>query len=106
MFGVSDSYKTAAKLTDVLFFPVGEAWTLIWDRDSSIPLYSSDGFHPSESGSYLAALVIYYQLANRDPRELPLNAAKTNLPEEVVRLLQKAAFDANELHALILSSSN
>lgn len=49
---------------------------------------------------------MYHQLANRDPRELPLNAAKTNLPEEVVRLLQKAAFDANELHALILSSSN
>ncbi|MCZ6758491.1 MAG: SGNH/GDSL hydrolase family protein [Bacteroidetes bacterium] len=106
MFGVSDSYKTAAELTEGLLFPVGEAWTLIWARDSSISLYGSDGFHPSKTGSYLAALVMYQQLANRDPRELPADAAKINLPEEVVRLLQKAAFDANELHARILTSSS
>jgi len=105
MFGVSDSYKTAAELTDGLLFPVGEAWTLIWDRDSSIRLYSSDGFHPSKAGSYLAALVMYQQLANRDPRELPANAANTDLTENVVRLLQKAAFDANELHARVVGSS-
>ena len=106
MFGVSDSYKTAAELTDGLIFPVGEAWTLIWARDASTPLYGSDGFHPSKTGSYLAALVMYQQLANRDPRDLPANAAKTNLSEDVIRLLQKAAFDANELHARILGSSN
>ena len=56
---VSDSYRLAASDVGGLFFPAGDAWLAAWRRDPSLPLYSSDDFHPSLAGSYLAALVIY-----------------------------------------------
>ena len=45
--GVSESYRMAAERVDGLLFPAGEAWRAGWARDSSLALYSSDGFHPS-----------------------------------------------------------
>lgn len=94
--GVSESYRMAADSVDGLLFPAGEAWRAAWRRAPSTRLYGSDGFHPSPEGSYLAALVMFGQLANTDPRNLPLDAGKTDLPQSTVRVLQQAAAEANE----------
>ena len=51
-------------------------------------LYSSDGNHPSLSGSYLAAVVIYATITGNDPVGLPNS---TSLSDDVVIKLQKAA---------------
>lgn len=97
--GVSDSYRTAAELVDGLLFPVGEAWLDAWNLDDDLPLYGPDGFHPSEAGSYLAALVIYEQLTGMDPRVLPPDAGGVSLSESRVEILQQAAATANREHA-------
>ena len=102
--GVGESYRQAAEDVDGLVFPVGEAWLSAWSANPSIGLYSSDGFHPSAAGSYLAGLVIYEQLYARSPVGLPsklrLSAgAKIEIPPDQALLLQHAAEEANKLFA-------
>ena len=102
--GVSDSYQTAAENVDGMLFPAGEAWREAWKVDSSINLYGPDRFHPSAMGTYLAALVMYEQLSNLDPRELPpeipIQSGKMALDEEIAAILQQAAVDANAEFAI------
>jgi hypothetical protein len=64
---VSESYRLAAEDVDGLFFPVGDTWLETWARDPSAPLYGADDFHPTVTGSYVAAVVIVSVLANRHP---------------------------------------
>lgn len=102
--GVSDSYTTAAELVGGLLFPAGEAWLEAWDREPRLELYGPDRFHPSLKGTYLAALVMYEQLARRNPRDLP-DAIPTAtewvlLSAEEAVVLQDAAVAANAAHAL------
>jgi hypothetical protein len=53
------SYANAAAQTNALLCPAGLAWKKAWEVDAALPLYSADGFHPSLTGSVLAALTIY-----------------------------------------------
>jgi hypothetical protein len=75
-----------------MLLPVGEAWRAAWRRDPEMPLYGPDGFHPTATGTYLAALVIYQQISGRSPVGLP---ALTPMPTDRVRTLQEAAQEAN-----------
>ena len=59
---VSQSYTAAARAVGAVLLPVGDAWRAAWRKDSRLPLYADDGFHPSPVGSWLGALVIYQQL--------------------------------------------
>lgn len=89
---VSQSYARAAEGVGGLLFPVGEAWRAAWRRDPTAPLYGPDGFHPSATGTYLAALVIYQQISGRSPIGLP---AGTQMSADRALLLQQAAEEAN-----------
>jgi len=89
---VSQSYARAAEDVTGMLFPVGEAWRAAWQRDPDMPLYGPDGFHPTVTASYLAALVIYQQISGRSPVGLP---AWTQMPAARALLLQEAAQDAN-----------
>ena len=89
---VSQSYARAAADVSGMLFPVGEAWRGAWRRDPEMPLYGPDGFHPTPTATYLAALVIYQQITGRSPVGLP---AGTQMPADRVRLLQDAAQEAN-----------
>jgi hypothetical protein len=60
------SYANAAGKTASLLCPAGLAWKYAWQADSSLPLYSPDNFHPSLTGSVLAALIIYGSLMGKD----------------------------------------
>ena len=101
--GVSNSYATAAESSDGLLFPAGEAWRAAWRRDPGLVLYGPDEFHPSAMGSYLAALVMFEQLADIDPRTLPpvipSQTGDISLAPDVAALLQDSAKEANELFA-------
>jgi hypothetical protein len=66
-----ESYALAATDVSGMLLPVGEAWRAAWRRDENMPLYSSDGLHPSVEGSYLAALVIAGRLTGRSPVGMP-----------------------------------
>jgi hypothetical protein len=101
--GVSKSYSLAAKEVDGLLFPAGEAWRAAWRRDPKLELYSPDGFHPTVTGSYLAALVMYERLYDSSPIGLParlelqgIAGTTIDLPPEQTRLLQEAAMEANQ----------
>lgn len=101
--GVSDSYAAAADSVDGLLFPAGEAWRAAWRRNANLSLYGPDGFHPRVMGTYLAALVIYEQIADSDLGSLPLSTPETlglfTAPDSVVRMLHEAAAEANDTFA-------
>jgi hypothetical protein len=96
---VRESYRTAALRAGGDFYPAGTAWQEAWARDSTLVLYSSDGLHPTATGSFLAALVMYERLTGKDARALPTVAYADNGPlalsAPTVRLLQEAAHAAN-----------
>ena len=54
--------------------PAGDAWHVALVAHPGLPLYGKDGYHPSEMGSFLTALVIYQRLTGRDPRTLAPHA--------------------------------
>ncbi|MFA6468057.1 MAG: SGNH/GDSL hydrolase family protein [Bacteroidota bacterium] len=60
------SYQHAADVAGVLLCPAGLAWKIGWQFDATLPLYSKDNFHPSITGSVLAALTIYGTLAKKE----------------------------------------
>jgi len=96
--GVRDSYRMAAERVDGLLVPVGDAWRIAWAADSSLPLYGSDGFHPSPMGSYLGALVMFSGLTGRSPVGLPstlgTRLGTVTIDPAVGALLQAAAAEA------------
>ena len=99
--GVFESYKLAAEAAGGIVFPVGEAWLNAWRANPSIELYGADGFHPSDAGSYLAALVMYARLYARSPLGLPakvrLHTGRTiEIPPDQAALLQTSAEQVNK----------
>jgi len=101
-FGVFDdvreSYRAAAVAVQGLFLPAGEGWRAAWAADPQLMLYGPDGYHPSELGTYVAALVIYEGITGVDARTLPAEAnvggRKLTASESRVRLMQAAAHTA------------
>ena len=51
--------------------PAGQAWIHAWAQNPELQLYGSDGFHPSQLGSVVAALTIYRVLFNEDVSDMP-----------------------------------
>ena len=96
--GVSESYALAAKDVGALLMPAGEAWRAAWRRDPALPLYDRDGFHPSQLGSCLAALVVYNAIAHSvsstgrtDDRGFPPCVPRDTQNAADVRTLLRAA---------------
>jgi hypothetical protein len=91
------SYQDAARAVDGLFLPAGEAWRAAWAVDPSVQLYGADGFHPSELGTFLMALVVYEGITGRDAQTLaPTGVAaghQLNVSAGTVRLFQRAAHE-------------
>lgn len=99
---VTEAYTKAADTIHGMLFPVGEAWRTAWASDPDLAFYGPDGFHPTELGSALAALVIYQQLFGESPVGLPSLLVPTtkglptvSIPPQFNTLLQEAAAQAN-----------
>ena len=90
---VAASYTRAAEVVNGLLYPVGEAWQIAWRRDPRLALYGPDGFHPSPTGTYLAALVMFEQISGRSLIGLP--SPLPSLDAATVRVLQESAAEAN-----------
>ena len=84
-----DSHAAAAIASDATPLPVATAWRAAWRRDPGLELYGPDGFHPSELGTQLAALVVYAGLTGADPEEL-----SPDLDDDVAPILRAAAAEA------------
>jgi hypothetical protein len=97
---VRQSTELAAKAVHGIFLPAGEAWRATWSAGPRVALYGEDGFHPSELGTYLTALVVYEGLTGRDVTTLPprisVGGKRLQVPTATVRLLQQAAHQTVE----------
>ncbi len=97
---VRDTYALAAADVGGRFLPAGETWRAAWRRDREAPLYGPDGFHPTATGSYAAALAIYAALSDRSPLGLPATLTRANgdtlvrVPPSLGQLLRSAAAEA------------
>lgn len=56
--GVIKNHRDAAQINNALLAPVGEKWKAHFDNTEDFSFYGPDGFHPSISGSKLAAQII------------------------------------------------
>lgn len=68
---VITSYTLAAEGVSGILIPAGLAWKYAWQEDPNFPLYSSDDFHPSLLGTYVAALCAYGALRQRPAAGTP-----------------------------------
>jgi len=66
---VGESYRRAALAVHGRSIAAGEAWRAILAR-SRIALYGSDGFHPSPTGSFVAAMSVYRTLIGPLPADI------------------------------------
>jgi hypothetical protein len=97
MVRVIESHALAAQDAGGSVVPVGHAWRTALQHDPALPLYDGDGFHPSRTGTYLAALVFREWLTGQasggftsswpGARKLRLNAAQS-------AILERAAHEA------------
>jgi hypothetical protein len=71
--GVDISYTDAAAACKCLLLPAGRAWHLFEKGDR--PLFGGDGFHPSPTGSDLAAIVIAAGISGKPPTAFKADAA-------------------------------
>ena len=55
---VIKNYREVAEKYNTLLCPVGEIWKAHFDKTKEFDYYSSDGFHPSQKGSLVAAKII------------------------------------------------
>ncbi len=82
-----------------MFAGAGDAWHNALLAHPGLPLYGGDGYHPSEMGSFLAALVVYQRLTGRDPRTLSphafANGIRWTLGTDTLSWLKAAAASAN-----------
>lgn len=92
------SYFNAAVAVRGIFAPAGDAFTDALTLDPSIGVYSSDGFHPSRRGTYVAALVLLSRLIDVHPESLPPRIPGESTDTTIVRRLQRAAAMALARH--------
>jgi hypothetical protein len=95
---VVSSYANAAKAAGAKILPAGAAWQAAWRRNARLPLYGSDGFHPSTLGTYLAAMVVLAGLTGEEPMGRPFRLNRPGFRLTVTaaraRLLRAAAREA------------
>lgn len=93
------TYLKLAHREQAAVAPVGIAWEDCLKRHPGIPLYQTDGRHPTEEGSYLAACVMYCTLFGKSPVGLP---GKLSL--KGVRLCGLSADRARKLQTAALNT--
>lgn len=65
---VTECYIQLARSLDADLAPAGRAFLLAQNRIPDAELFRSDGAHPSQDGTFLAAAVLYATIAHDDPR--------------------------------------
>lgn len=68
---VRDSYAGAADRVGGILIPAGTVWGGALEREPSLVLTASDGFHPNRLGTFAAALTVYGAVSGAAPGDLP-----------------------------------
>ena len=89
--GLAASYISAANRNKAMVFPVGLAFQLSQKENPNIGLFTPDMRHPSKSGTYLMAAVLYSSIYNVSPVG---NSYDYDLSQTTQESLQKIAWKA------------
>ncbi len=90
------AYENIGREIGALLIPVGAAWQAALAVQNDLPLYDSDGSHPSPLGSYLAACVFVAKLWQKDARGLLVPEA-LKIEESHAALVRDAAWQALQI---------
>lgn len=86
---IGATYATISRELGSPVAPAGRAFALARAEHPEIELYTADGSHPSEAGSYLVAVTLTAVLSGRDPREL--GYVVRGVPRELAATLRQLA---------------
>jgi hypothetical protein len=84
-------YMDIARELRIPVAPVGSAWLEARSQPTPLDLWQSDGSHPNENGTYLAACVFYATLFRQSPEGL---SYRSGLSLETAQALQTIAAHA------------
>lgn len=85
------SYREAAEAVNGRLAPAGEAWRLAHGAVPEAPVATTDGFHPTVAGTYLAAVVLVCTIYGVAPDALPDTIPGSPLSGAPVAALQRTA---------------
>jgi hypothetical protein len=95
---VTESYAAAARAVDGILLPAGEALREALRLKPTLDLLQTDRFHPTTTGTYLAALVICARLTDDSVTGLAQRTAPADLPLSDLAVLEAAADRAIREH--------
>lgn len=88
------NYGLMGRENHALISPVGDVWKLIRTAYPEIELYHSDQSHPSEAGSYAAAVTFYTILFKKDPTDIKFNySLDPETASKIRKAVKKVAFN-------------
>lgn len=88
---VYENYTYVNKTVGQIVAPVSISWNRIIDSLPAVELWSPDGAHPSNEGSYLAAATIYATIFRSNPDSVQFDGGVAG-PE--ARFMRRTAFEA------------
>lgn len=85
---LAERYLTMTEDNEAVVSPVGKVWRYVRENYPEIQLYSTDGSHPSQTGSYLAGVTFYTAIYRENPLNIPFNYT---LSEGTAAIIKEAA---------------
>jgi len=102
---INDVYRTIALNTGAKLVPVGSSWKLAKKLRPEIELYSFDGSHPSELGTFLTACVFVSGILNELPEKLASPYSIKDMYGESVLLMYIDPLDVIFIKEIVKSHS-
>jgi len=65
--GLAQAYNSIGEQLEASVCPVGRAWQLALEQNPQLDLYSNDGSHPNNEGTYLTVCMFYVCLFGESP---------------------------------------
>ena len=91
---IAEQYRLLAERIDAEVIPVGLAWQRARSLRPSLQLFDPDGSHPSPTGTYLTACVVFGTLTGESPLGLPHRIVSTDQNGEKLYLNIQSKEDA------------
>ncbi len=92
-----ERYMQMAEDNDAIVSPVGAVWRFIRNNFTNIDLYTNDGSHPTQEGTYAAACAFYTVIHRKDPSQVAWDYSISATDAFLIRTAAKeVVFDSLE----------
>lgn len=98
---ITDAYTASAKENDAVIVPVGELWKRALELRPTIELFSNDGTHPSNLGTFFTACIFVATITNELPVNLKKGYQTRDINGEPLRLMYLDTLDVLYFKKLI-----